>query len=414
MTSLLRRSELAVPAANDHMFAKAAASEADLVFLDLEDATAPAHKEAARGKAVTALNELDWGRTVRAIRINGLDTQWCHDDIIEVVTGARENLDTIIIPKALRARDVWWVDVLLTQLEAKLGLSRQIRLEVLIEEVEGLANAEEIASASPRLDALIFGVGDFSLSQGARVDTNFDPLGEYPGDFWAYARNKVIVAARIAGIDAIDAPVSRLRQPGGLRARRATGRADGLHRQVGHSPEPDRGRQPGLRADRRGDRAGRAQRRGLPRRRAEGSGRGRRQRCSGRRGPRQDGSGHPGARGADQGRRMKTFTDDEMKALLPTAKTYTVMILKQGPNFTDDTAPAVIWEHGRRNFGLRHDGVLAVVLPVPDGSDVCGVGVFTGTVEETVAVMNDDPGVQAGVFTFEVHGCLGFPGDSLP
>jgi citrate lyase subunit beta/citryl-CoA lyase len=205
MTSLLRRSELAVPAANDHMFARAAASEADLVFLDLEDATAPAHKEAARGKAVKALNELDWGRTVRAIRINGLDTQWCHDDIVEVVTHARENLDTIIIPKALRARDVWWVDVLLTQLEAKLGLSRQIRLEVLIEEVEGLANAEEIATASPRLDALIFGVGDFSLSQGARVDTNFDPLGEYPGDLWAYARNKVIVAARIAGIDAIDA-----------------------------------------------------------------------------------------------------------------------------------------------------------------------------------------------------------------
>src|SRR6202142_1847527 len=206
MTSLLRRSELAVPASNDHMFARAAAAEADPVFLDLEDAVAPAQKESSRAKAVTALNELDWGRTVRAIRINGLDTQWCHDDIVEVVAGARENLDTIILPKALRARDVWWVDVLRTQLEAKLGLSRQIRLEVLIEEVEGLANAEEIATASPRLDALIFGVGDFSLSQGARVDTNFVPLGEYPGDFWHYARNKVIVAARIAGIDAIDAP----------------------------------------------------------------------------------------------------------------------------------------------------------------------------------------------------------------
>jgi citrate lyase subunit beta/citryl-CoA lyase len=98
------------------------------------------------------------------------------------------------------------VDVLLTQLESKLGLDKRIRLEVLIEEVEGLANAEEIAVASLRLDALIFGVGDFSLSQGARVDTNFDPLGEYPGDIWQYARNKVIVAARIAGIDAIDAP----------------------------------------------------------------------------------------------------------------------------------------------------------------------------------------------------------------
>jgi citrate lyase subunit beta / citryl-CoA lyase len=206
MTAPLRRSELATPASNERMFAKAAAAGADLVFLDLEDAVAPAQKEASRGKAVTALTELDWGHTARAVRVNGLDTVWCHDDIIEVVTGAREHLDTIIVPKARTARDVWWVDVLLTQLEAKLGLTKQIRLEVLIEEVEGLANAEAIAVASPRLDALIFGAGDFSVSQGARVDTNFVPIGEYPGDFWHYARNKVLVAARIAGIDAIDAP----------------------------------------------------------------------------------------------------------------------------------------------------------------------------------------------------------------
>ncbi|ANR91716.1 HpcH/HpaI aldolase/citrate lyase family protein [Mycobacterium avium] len=206
MTQLLRRSELAVPASNDNMFDKAAGSGADLVFLDLEDAVPPAFKEESRGKAISALNDLDWGRTARAVRINGLDTPWCHDDLIEVVTAAGRNLDTVIIPKARRARDVWWVDVLLSQLEGKLNLGNKIRLEVLIEEVEGLANAEEIAVASPRLDALIFGVGDFSLSQGARVDTNFVPLGEYPGDFWQYARNKVIVAARIAGIDAIDAP----------------------------------------------------------------------------------------------------------------------------------------------------------------------------------------------------------------
>ena len=206
MTSLLRRSELAIPASNDTMFDKIATVGADLVFLDLEDAVAPAHKETSREKAIKALNELDWGRTARAIRINGLDTQWCHDDIIEVVTRAGENLDTIVVPKACKARDVWWVDLLLTQLEAKVKLGRQIRLEVLIEEVAGLANAEEIAVASPRIDALIFGVGDFSLSQGARVDTNFVPIGEYPGDFWHYARNKIMVAARIAGVDAIDAP----------------------------------------------------------------------------------------------------------------------------------------------------------------------------------------------------------------
>jgi citrate lyase subunit beta / citryl-CoA lyase len=224
MTHLLRRSELAVPASNEQMFGKAIASGADLVFLDLEDAVPAAFKEQSRGKAIAALTELDWGRTARAVRINGLDTRWCHDDIIEVVTEAGDHLDTIIIPKARTARDVWWVDVLLTQLEAKLNLRQHIRLEVLIEEVEGLANAEEIAAASARLDALIFGVGDFSLSQGARVDTNFVPLGEYPGDFWHYARNKVIVAARIAGIDAIDAPYPDFRDLEGYErdARRAS------------------------------------------------------------------------------------------------------------------------------------------------------------------------------------------------
>jgi len=224
LTQLLRRSELAVPASNDNMFEKGAGCGADLVFLDLEDAVPPAFKEESRDKAISALNDIDWGRTARAVRINGLDTPWCHDDVIDVVTKAGENLDTIIIPKARQARDVWWVDVLLTQLESKLGLRNQIRLEVLIEEVEGLANAEAIAVASPRLDALIFGVGDFSLSQGARVDTNFVPLGEYPGDFWHYARNKVIVAARIAGIDAIDAPYPDYRDLDGYErdARRAS------------------------------------------------------------------------------------------------------------------------------------------------------------------------------------------------
>jgi len=140
VTDLLRRSELAVPASNDNMFEKGAGCGADLAFLDLEDATPAGVKVESRAKAIAALNDIDWGRTARAIRINGLDTKWCHDDVIDVVTKAGENLDTIIIPKARRARDVWWVDVLLTQLESKLGLRKQIRLEVLIEEVEGLAN----------------------------------------------------------------------------------------------------------------------------------------------------------------------------------------------------------------------------------------------------------------------------------
>ncbi len=111
---------------------------------------------------------------------------------------------------------------------------------------------------------------------------------------------------------------------------------------------------------------------------------------------------------------MRTFTDEEMGQLLPDAKSYSVVILKRGSKYEDDAAPAIIWEHGRRNFGLRDDGVLAVVLPVTDGSEVCGIGVFDATVEATIAIMNDDPGVAAGVFTYEVHPCRGFLGDSLP
>jgi citrate lyase subunit beta/citryl-CoA lyase len=213
-----RRSELATPASSEKMCAKAPGSGADLVFLDLEDACAPLAKEGARGIAVAALTGQDWGRTLRAVRVNGLDTPWCHDDIIEIVTGAREALDVLIVPKARSARDVWWVDVLVTQLEVKLGLPvGRIGLEVLIEDAEGLANAVEIARASDRLEALIFGAGDLSGSLHAKVDGNFDPVSPYPGDFWHYARAQVVTAARVAGIDAIDAPHPAYQDPEGFR-----------------------------------------------------------------------------------------------------------------------------------------------------------------------------------------------------
>jgi citrate lyase subunit beta/citryl-CoA lyase len=212
-----RRSELATPASSEKMCAKAPSSGADLVFLDLEDACAPSAKESARGIAVAALTELDWGRTVRAVRINALDTVWCHDDSIEIVTGAREAVDVLIVPKARTARDVWWVDVLLTQLETKLRLDKRVGLEVLIEDAEGLANAVDIARASDRLEAVIFGAGDLSASQHARVDGNFDPVSEYPGDFWHFARAQVVMAARVAGIDAIDAPYPAYQDPDGYR-----------------------------------------------------------------------------------------------------------------------------------------------------------------------------------------------------
>jgi citrate lyase subunit beta/citryl-CoA lyase len=210
-----RRSELATPASSERMCAKAPSSGADLVFLDLEDACAPIVKESSRAIAINALTNQDWGRVVRAVRVNGLETPWCYGDVVEIVTGARESLDVIIVPKARSARDVWWFDVLLTQLETKLGLQKRIGLEVLIEEAEGLSNAAEIAKSSDRLEAIIFGAGDLSASMHARVDGNFDPVTEYPGDFWHFARVQILAAARGAAIDAIDAPYPAYSDPDG-------------------------------------------------------------------------------------------------------------------------------------------------------------------------------------------------------
>jgi len=213
----VRRCELSTPGSSEKMMAKAAASAADLVFLDLEDAVAPSEKVAARGKIIHALQNLDWGSKTRAVRINSLGTEYAYQDIIEIVEAAGESLDMIIVPKVLSARDVWWVDCLLTQIETRLRRTRPIALEVLIEEVEAMINVEEIAKASPRLEALIFGPGDYSASQG--VDTKAVGGGDdlYPGDLWHYARNKIVIAARAAGIEAVDGPFAMFTDPDGYR-----------------------------------------------------------------------------------------------------------------------------------------------------------------------------------------------------
>jgi citrate lyase subunit beta/citryl-CoA lyase len=217
MTVRLRRSELATPGSQQRMIAKAAESDADLVFLDLEDAVAPAEKERARAQVIAALKSLDWGRKTRAVRINSVDTVWAHDDIIEVVTGAGAQLDIIIVPKVKAPRDVWFVETLLTQLEAKLGLDRRIGLEALIEEAEALAGVDGIAASSPRLEALILGVGDLSASLGVRMGHVDDPLLRYPGDIWHYARSRMIAAARANGLDPIDGPYPNYRDADGYR-----------------------------------------------------------------------------------------------------------------------------------------------------------------------------------------------------
>ena len=218
----LRRVELAVPGSNEAVMAKAVASAADLVFLDNEDSVAPSAKVESRVKIVKALRELDWGKKVRCVRINELASEWAYEDIIYIVENAAEFLDVIMVPKVRTACDVLWVDTLLNQIEKKHKSKRRIGLEVLIEEVDAIINVEEIARSTPRLEALIFGIGDYSASQG--VDRKSIAAGEYPGDVWHYQRQKMVIACRAAGIDAVDGPYGNFKDMEGYKREALRGR----------------------------------------------------------------------------------------------------------------------------------------------------------------------------------------------
>lgn len=201
----LRRSQLAVPGVSEKMLTKAAASAADHVFCDLEDAVAPSAKAGARDTIADALNNLDWGNTVRCVRVNDVGTEWCYEDIITIVEKAGKNLDTIMLPKPLNAGDVEFANKLLSQLEMKLGLEHKIGLEVLIEEVEAMQNVVEIANSCERVECMIFGMGDYAASQGLVVK-NIGNTDGYPGDIFHYPRYHMTIAARSAGLDAVDGP----------------------------------------------------------------------------------------------------------------------------------------------------------------------------------------------------------------
>ena len=208
----LRRCQLSVPGSSEKMMQKASALGVDFVFLDLEDAVAPSEKRPSRARIVNALNSLNWGRSTRCVRINDLTTEYAYEDIIEVVEGARENLDVIMLPKAMSAADVLFVDKLLTMMEKKLGLKKRIGVDVLIEEVEAMMRVEEIAASTPRLECLIFGMGDYSASQGVTL-RDIGGGSSYPGDIWHYQRHKLTIAARANKIDAVDGPYADFKNP---------------------------------------------------------------------------------------------------------------------------------------------------------------------------------------------------------
>ena len=142
MTIRLRRSELSTPASSEKMMSKAAACDADLVFLDLEDAVAPSEKEGARTMAVEALNSLDWKPQTVAVRVNDAESHWAYEDVITVVEGAGHKIDLLILPKVKAPRDVWFFDTLLEQMEKKLGLQKKIGLEIIRRNMDNLVRRQ--------------------------------------------------------------------------------------------------------------------------------------------------------------------------------------------------------------------------------------------------------------------------------
>jgi citrate lyase subunit beta/citryl-CoA lyase len=215
---LPRRSCLAVPASSEKMMAKAASLPADMVFLDLEDAVAPLEKEGARAKAVDAIKSHDWGDKVLCVRVNDWETKWTAFDVIEVVGNAGERLDEVMLPKVQTAAEVVALDLLLNQVEERAGLpSRHIGIEAQIETARGLINVEEICAASSRLETVVLGPVDFSASMQMPSLAGGLAIPGYPGDYFHYVFMKILMAGRANGLQVIDGPYVKVRDPEGFR-----------------------------------------------------------------------------------------------------------------------------------------------------------------------------------------------------
>lgn len=226
----LERSLLSVPATTEKFFAKAAASIADTVMLDLEDAVAPERKAEGRAAAIRAVNTVDWGRKTVAVRMNPLDTPWGYRDLIEVAEGAGR-LDLVMVPKVDRPEDVVTVETLLQAVELATG-RKPVGIAAQVESVASLHNVERIAAVSPRLEAVHFGPGDFAASLGNRVrviggpDPDYGvlapaeeggPRARHANDVWHYTLARIAVACKAYGVRVVDGPYVDFKDEAGFR-----------------------------------------------------------------------------------------------------------------------------------------------------------------------------------------------------
>jgi citrate lyase subunit beta/citryl-CoA lyase len=213
------RSQLYVPASKPAMIRKAAASAADAVCIDLEDSVPADEKAAGRANVIRALKETDFGRRVRMFRINALDSPFAYRDLVEVVESAGDRIDLVMVPKVGSARDVQFVETMLSQIEAHARLPRPIGIEAQIETASGFLQAREIAGASPRLEALIFGAGDYAASMrmpSAAIGEADEHDERYPGHRWHAVMHTIVAAARVNGLRCLDGPYAGYSDAAGL------------------------------------------------------------------------------------------------------------------------------------------------------------------------------------------------------
>jgi malyl-CoA/(S)-citramalyl-CoA lyase len=228
------RCQLFGPGSRPAIFEKMAASAADVVNLDLEDAVAPQDKPQARKNIIEAINDVDWGTKTVSVRINGLDTAYWYRDVVEVLEGCGERLDLIMIPKVGNAKDIYAVDALVTAIEAARGRRKRIGFEAIIETAAGIAHVEEIAAASPRMQALSLGAADYAASMGmattgiggtqanyymledARADGG--PRAVHWGDPWHHPTVAIVAACRTHGLLPVDGPFGDFSDDEGFRA----------------------------------------------------------------------------------------------------------------------------------------------------------------------------------------------------